>query len=131
MEGLEKEFEESWIDFLTNKYLWLVLLIYAAPTIVFLASMATTQQGYGLAEGTTEVMPSFGIFEIFIYLFIFAVFPILALYNLALGWPIIPYFILAYGLLYWYYRREQTKKQTKKTERTYEQGIKEGPGDHL
>jgi hypothetical protein len=133
--GLEKGLGLSdLLDVLFNKYLWLVLLIYVAPTILFLAYIFyTTPTGSGYQGGlTTDYSPMFeSIFGLIVLIWIFIYFPMLAVQHLAFGWIIIPYFIVAYGLLYWYYRREETKKQTKKSERTREQDIKEAPGDHL
>lgn len=99
------------LDLLLNKYFLLGLLIYEIPSIVFLgyAFYAAPSQGGGYYPAS-EYNPMFEfILAIGALLLLFIPGPIL----LSRIYPhiMIPYFVIAYFLLYQYYKHEKAKEQ--------------------
>jgi hypothetical protein len=114
-------------DLLLNKYFWLVLLIYWVPSFVLLgyAFSAVPSQGEYGDEPTSDYVPMLEIiFAILALLLLFIPGPLI----LACIYPyiMIPYFMIAYGSLILYYRREQTKKSGRRRE----EGLKEALEQH-
>jgi hypothetical protein len=100
-------------ELLTNKFFILGLLIYWIPSIVVLGYALSVAHGLGGYYPGTEYSPTFEFFSAIIaLLLLFIPGPIL----LARAYPsiMIPYFIIAYGLLYFYYRHEKEKRLKKK-----------------
>ncbi|MCD6446308.1 hypothetical protein J7L49_05940 [Candidatus Bathyarchaeota archaeon] len=100
------------IELLTNKFFLLGLLIYCLPTVSFLIYLTATmpqQPGGYYNVHPTEYSPMFEmVFGLMVLLLAFLAFPIGAL----IGYPyiMIPYFAVAYYLLYRYYKHEKALK---------------------